>query len=57
MRLLLLAFTLLKLSSSAYVSRDFLSGFEAGIFVRDDQKAFDDYSCLRPTKDSRFEFV
>ena len=34
--------------ASHSLSNDFIVGFESGIFVRDDEKAFDDYSCERP---------
>ena len=38
--------------ASPHLSRDFLAGFEAGIFVRDDKTLFADYSCSEPGKDS-----
>ena len=31
---------------------DFINGFETGIFVRDDDNAFYDYSCDKPKSDS-----
>ena len=34
------------------MSQDFISGFETGIFVRDDPNAFNDYSCSKPRTDS-----
>ena len=34
------------------VATDFINGFETGIFVRDDENAFYDYSCEKPKGDS-----
>ncbi len=31
---------------------DFINGFETGVFVRDDPKAFKDYSCEKPKSNS-----
>jgi hypothetical protein len=30
------------------LTEDFLSGFETGVFVRNDDRAFKDYNCPRP---------
>ena len=38
----------------AGMSKDFIVGFESGIFVRDDDNAFDDYSCEPPKLDKPF---
>ena len=48
-QLIILLAVLLRLADATpALSRDFLAGFETGIFVRDDDKAFDDYSCSKP---------
>ena len=31
---------------------EFINGFEAGVMVRDDENAFEDYSCEKPKGDS-----
>lgn len=30
------------------LSPDFIAGFEAGVYVRDDERAFKDYNCPKP---------
>ena len=32
--------------------KEFINGFETGVMVRDDENAFDDYSCEKPKGDS-----
>ena len=34
------------------LTQDFLHGFETGVFVRDDDMAFYDYSCQKPAGNS-----
>ena len=36
------------------LTQDFIVGFESGIFVRDDDNAFDDYSCDKPKIEMTF---
>ena len=36
------------------LAQDFIVGFESGIFVRDDDNAFDDYSCDKPEIEKTF---
>ena len=36
------------------LNQDFIVGFESGIFVRDDDNAFDDYSCDKPKIEKSF---
>ena len=37
------------------LSSDFINGFETGIFVRDDENAFYDYSCEKPKMDKQLQ--
>ena len=34
------------------LTQEFINGFETGIFVRDDENAFSDYSCDKPSEDT-----
>ena len=36
------------------LAQDFIVGFESGIFVRDDDTAFEDYSCDKPKIEKSF---
>ncbi len=47
MRAFILFAILLKLCSCA-LTEDFLAGFETGVVVRNDDRAFKDYNCPRP---------
>ena len=41
--------------AKSIMSADFINGFETGIFVRDDENAFDDYSCEKPQMDKNLQ--
>ena len=41
--------------AKSLMSADFINGFETGIFVRDDENAFTDYSCEKPKMDKTLE--
>ena len=52
---IILIFTLVVYALASHgLSKDFVVGFESGIFVRDDEKAFEDYSCERPKVEKTF---
>ena len=52
----LTAFTMVPQQASASgLTKDFINGFETGIFERDDENAFHDYSCNKPTSDSKLK--
>ena len=36
------------------LTTDFIQGFETGVYVRDDERAFADYSCPRPDPSDAF---
>lgn len=40
--------------TQAKLSADFVTGFETGIFLRDDDKGFNDYNCDIPMSDDAF---
>jgi hypothetical protein len=53
----LIALTSLLASSRAMfnLSQDFVTGFESGIFIRDESRIFEDYSCQEMHVDSNSE--
>lgn len=36
------------------LTTDFIQGFETGVYVRDDERAFSDYSCPKPEPNDAF---
>ena len=40
--------------STAELTSDFITGFETGVYVRDDERAFKDYSCPKPEANDAF---
>ena len=40
-------------AANAKLSGDFITGFETGMFNRDDPRAFQDYHCPRPKSDNK----
>jgi hypothetical protein len=45
---------LLAAVASCKLTKDFISGFETGVFLRDDEHAFRDYNCKRPKANNKF---
>ena len=55
MRVIFLLITALVMQlCKGILTSDFISGFETGVFLRDDDRAFKDYNCPRPEGNDKF---